>query len=144
MISDSNKLTLTIKYTNLEKDTILIPVNLVEGDRLDPYSNIYTELQNLVDGKYERYKDKFVDHFLIGDSFPGPKRAYNKLKPGGSAFINFNLISRIGAFYKGKYRMRVHLLNVPINDPPYVPAEWIESRWFYFEVIKDMVYKSIY
>ena len=143
-ISDTNKLNLNIKYTNLEKDNIPILVKLVEGTLYDPYSNLYTELQKLEDGKYNELKDKFVDRFFLDDSIPEHKKVYNILKPGESAFLSFNLISRTGRLYKGSYRMRAHLLNVPKNDPPYAPAEWIVSRWFYFVIIKDLVYTDIY
>jgi hypothetical protein len=142
-ISDTNQLKLTIKYTNHEKVTIFIPVNLVEGDSFDLYANIYTELQKFEGGKYSRFVDKNVDYFF-GDSIPDIKKVYAKLNPGDSAVLNFNLISRIGVFYKGKYRMRVHLVKIPINDPPYAPAEYTLSRWFYFRVLKDFNYHDVY
>jgi hypothetical protein len=142
-ISDTNKLKLKISFTNIEKDTILIPVSLIDGPMYSPFGNIYIELQKFNEGKYNRFVDKTVDYFY-GDSTPEVKKSYKKLKPRHSEVLSFNLISRIGAFYKGNYRMRVHLLKIPINDPPQAPMEYTISRWFYFQVIKDLVYRDIY
>ncbi|WP_205510095.1 hypothetical protein [Longitalea arenae] len=143
VVADTNNLNLKIRYTNTELDTILIPFSLIEGTKYEPYANIYTELQKLENGKYKRFVDKHVDYFY-GDSITDPIIEYAKLSPGDTAELHFNLISRIGAFYKGKYRMRVHLLKIPINDPPYAPKEYAVSRWFYFQVIKDLDYHELY
>ena len=89
-----------------------------------------------------KFIDKHVD-YSYGDSTPDPKRVYIKLKPGDSVELNFNLISGIGAFYKGKYRMRAHLLKTPINHPAIVPKQYAVSRWFYFQVVKDMDFHKI-
>ena len=142
-IADTNKLNLKIRYFNTEKDTILMPIKLIDGIKYDPFGNFYLEMEKFSGGKYERFVDMHIDYFY-GDSNPEPKRAYIKLKPGDSGELNFNLISRIGAFYKGKYKMRVHLLKTPINDPPKCPMEYVTSRWFYFQVVKDMNYHDIY
>ncbi|AEV99920.1 hypothetical protein A4D02_25455 [Niastella koreensis] len=143
MVSDTNKLNLKVKYINKETDTILVHMSLIEGTKFDPFANVYTELQKNQNGKYNQFVDKHVDYYF-GDSTPDPKRVYIKLKPGDSTELNFNLISRIGAFYKGKYRMRVHLLKTPLNVPPVIPRQYAISRWFYFEVVKDMDYHDLY
>jgi len=142
-IADTNRLNLKIRYSNTEKDTILMPIKLVDGIKYDPFGNFFLEMEKFSDGKYGRFVDMNIDYFY-GDSTPEPKSIYIKLKPGDSGELSFNLISRIGAFYKGKYKMRVHLLKTPLNDPPKWPMEYVISRWFYFQVVKDMDYRVIY
>jgi hypothetical protein len=142
-IADTNKLNLKVKFINTEKDTILAHMILIEGTKVDPFANIYTEIQELENGKYNHIRDKSVDYFY-GNSTPDPKRVYIKLKPGDSTVLNINLISRNGIFYIGKYRMRVHLLKTPMNDPPMFVKQYAISRWFYFDVVKDMDYHDIY
>jgi hypothetical protein len=34
--------------------------------------------------------------------------------------------------------MRVHLLKAPINNPPEAPMSYITSKWFYYEVLRDL------
>jgi hypothetical protein len=40
--------------------------------------------------------------------------------------------------------MRINLLKVPNNCPAKYGMEYATSRWFYFEVIKDLDYHDLY
>jgi hypothetical protein len=143
-ISDTNKLELNVKYNNSYKQAILIHKNLVEDIEYGPVGNFYLDMEKFKDGKYEKFVDKTTDYFIIDENQPEDRRVYNELRSGDSAVLSFNLISRIGAVYKGKYRMRINLLKVPNNYRIRHDMEYATSRWFYFEVIKDLDYHDLY
>ena len=143
-ISDTNKLELKVKYNNCYKQTILIHKSLVEDIEYGSVGNFYLDMEKFRDGKYEKFVDKTIDYFIIDENKAENSREYNELKPGNSADLKFNLISRIGVFYKGKYRIRTHLLKVPNTYSMKNGMEYATSRWFYFEVIKDLEYHDIY
>lgn len=75
-------------------------------------------------GVYE-YFTKGHPFFTIDVEFKRGKRMTvftkddkaRKSNRGSTEIINFNLITRTGFINKGKYRMRVNLLKIPINDP---------------------------
>lgn len=98
--------------------------------------NFYLDIEKIKDGKYEKFVNKVVDYILTEERSQD-RSDYNKLKPGDSAVLSFNLISRIGAVYKGKYRIRINVLKVPNNFPVKYEMEYVTSRWFCFEVVKD-------
>lgn len=142
-ISDTSKLELKVKYKNYDKQNILIHKNLIDAIEYGQVGNFYLDMERLKEGEYEKFVDKSVDYILMEER-PQDRSYYNELRPGDSAVLKFNLISRIGAFYKGKYRMRINLLKVPNNYPIRYEIDYATSRWFYFEVIKDLDYHDIY
>ena len=141
-ISDTSKLELKVKYKNYDNQNILIHKNLIDAIEYGQVGNFYLDMERLMEGEYEKFVDKSVDYSLMEER-PQDRSYYNELRPGQSAVLKFNLISRIGAFYKGKYRIRINLLKVPNNYPVRYEIEYVTSRWFYFEVIKDLDYHVI-
>lgn len=107
-----------------------------------PLGNLYLEIEKFSDGKYKLFVDKSFCYPFEVDQ-PESRSNYNELKPGDSAVLSFNLISRIGAVYKGKYRIRIHLLKTPNNYPVRYEMGYAISKWFYFDVIKDLDYHVI-
>jgi hypothetical protein len=142
-IADTSRLVVSVRYTNGGKVPIFIPAQLKDGPLYDLFGNMHTEMEVWENNKYVPYRDKTVDYFY-GDSTPPRPKNHRELKPGTSATRRFNLISRAGFIYKGKYRMRVHVLKIPINDPPRIEMQYITSRWFYFTVTQDMTYPNVY
>lgn len=142
-IADTSMLELKVRYINLDKEIILTHKELIDDNEYGPVGNIYVEMEKLKDGKYSKFVDKIADYFL-GENRPQERSHYKELRPGDSVVLNFNLISRIGAFYKGKYRIRFHLLKVPNNYPIRHDIEYTKSRWFDIEIMKDLDYHDLY
>lgn len=142
-ISDTSKLELKVKYRNYDKQNILIPKDLVDAIEYGLPGDFYLNMEKFKDGKYQKFVDKSVD-YIYREEKPQNRSDYNELRPGDSAVLKFNLINRIGAFYKGKYRIRINLLKVPSNYPIRFEIGYTISRWFYFEVIKDWDYHELY
>lgn len=136
-------LELKVRYINLDKEIILTHKNLVEDIEYGPVGNFYLEMEKFRDGKYVKFVDQSIDYFVEANR-PQERSHYNELRPGDSVVLSFNLISRIGVFYKGKYRIRINLLKVPNNYPIRHVIEYATSRWFYFEIMKDLDYHDLY
>ena len=142
-ISDTNMLNLKVKYKNFDNEIILTHKSLIEDIEYGDFGNFDLEMEKLKDGKYMQFVDQYIDYIYEGNRQKN-RSHYNELRPGDSSVLNFNLISRIGVFYKGKYRIRINLLKVPNSFPVRYVMEYATSRWFYFEIMKDLLYKVIY
>lgn len=136
-INDTNQLELKIMLFNAGKSNAYIDTILINGDQYDFYGNLYFEFQVLRSGKYVPYKDLSID-YRFGDSTPVVKVNYKVLKPGDSAILKYNIFNRTNSASKGKYKMRVNLLKVPMNNISGTPADYITSRWFYYEITRDL------
>jgi hypothetical protein len=69
---------------------------LIEDIEYGPVGNFYLEMEKFKDGIYEKFVDKTIDYFIIDENQLEKRSEYNELRPGDSAVLSFNLISRIG------------------------------------------------
>jgi hypothetical protein len=141
IIRDSCEANLSVTYYNPTNDSIYIYNTLREGSLYSSMSNIHIEGERLVKGRYKKdfYKSDGQELFLpdLSDSI------LIKIAPKKGSTTVINLLENFSGIRKGKYRIKVYLLKIPNNINKPTEMSYIESKYIYFEVVRNLVIKPL-
>jgi hypothetical protein len=152
-VTDSSQLTFCIEYQNNIGKPVDIYQYLEEGDMGDRFFNISIEMEKLKEKKYYPHALRFYQNPLLynlEDSLRHYDLPKMKLSPYSSRVLDFNLLNSAKGFLPGKYRFKVYLRVETIRDgteyndknfetsPPMDKLKYINSKWFYFTVKKEI------
>lgn len=152
-VAGSKDFYLNVVYQNKTKSSVEIYEYLSEGNMGDRFDNIFIEMQRLQGGEFKDYTMRYYQNPLLSrmdDSLRHYDLPKKKLPALSSDTLSLNILNIAGSFTADKYRFKAHLRvktiknDTPYNDPnletspPEDQIEYVESKWIYFTVKKDI------